>query len=76
MLHGVTFENGRALTYRNRYVETPSLAQQTPTLMSNFGNTSLVEHGGRVLALYEQGVPFEIESDTLRTKGFSTLVAT
>ena len=72
MLHGVEFANGQAVSYANRYIQTRSLMQQTPTLLSNFGNTSLVHHGGRVLALYEQGIPFEIQVPSLETTGTFT----
>ena len=69
MLHSVELSNGRALSYRNKWVQTDSFASGRSTLFSNYGNTSLLNHGNRLLALYEQGAPFEIELPSLNTIG-------
>ncbi|KAF9602961.1 hypothetical protein IFM89_032964 [Coptis chinensis] len=38
-------------------------------VMKNVANTSVVKWGGRLLCLWEGGVPYEIESETLDTVG-------
>ncbi|MEO6098041.1 MAG: carotenoid oxygenase family protein [Fibrobacteria bacterium] len=43
----------------------PSVADGSP----NLANTSLIRHGGRLLALYEAGLPTEIDPLTLETLG-------
>lgn len=49
---------------RNRWRD-PSVAGRS----ANLANTSLVFHGGRLLALYEAGLPMEIDPRTLETLG-------
>jgi len=68
MLHGVRLQAGRALWYRNRYIHTLALAGGG-SLAANWGNTALREHAGRVLALYEAGVPYHVDPETLATHG-------
>jgi carotenoid cleavage dioxygenase len=76
MLHGVRIANGRALTYRNRWVRTRSFLGQTKYLKSfgridltaSVANTSVVEHGGRILALVESSFPYEVTRE-LETVG-------
>ena len=70
MLHGVRLEGGRALWYRNRYVRTAALtAGMADNLAANRGNTSIKAHAGKLLALYEVGVPYEISPADLSTVG-------
>ena len=70
MLHGIRFADGKAEWYRNRFIRTPAFEQmQGDSLAANRANTSLVEHAGKVLALYEVGQPFEISPDDLSTIG-------
>lgn len=57
MLHAIRLEGGRALRYRNRWVEAPTTA-----------NTSIVRHAGRMLALAETTAPFVVD-EALRTLG-------
>ena len=44
MLHGLELSCGRAISYRNRWVQTAALGTDNWTLLSNLGNTSLVHH--------------------------------
>jgi carotenoid cleavage dioxygenase len=57
MLHAVRIEGGRAAWYRNRWMRTP-----------HGPNTSVVRHAGRILALVEAALPFEVD-DTLESVG-------
>ncbi len=68
MLHGVRIENGRARSYRNRWVRTRSYLGKT-TYLRAFGridltasvaNTSIVAHAGKLLALVESSFPYEV----------------
>lgn len=38
-------------------------------LPTNLANTNVVEHAGRLYALWEGGPPYEVDPDTLETKG-------
>jgi carotenoid cleavage dioxygenase-like enzyme len=79
MLHAIYLENGRA-RYRNRWVVTEDLAAErasghrlfnstfSPGPHADLANTNIVYHGGRYLALYEGGRPYEITRD-LETRG-------
>jgi carotenoid cleavage dioxygenase-like enzyme len=67
MIHGVRLNEGRAEWYRNRWVRTRELAGD-PFLRADgtfdytavAANTHVLEHGGRLLALVENGFPYEI----------------
>ena len=69
MLHGVHLSGGRALSYRNRWIQTEAYTSGNPQLLSNLGNTALTHHGGKLLALYEMGPPHEITMPSLETVG-------
>lgn len=71
MVHGVRLEKGKALWYRARYVETAQLGeeQQAPTALRHPANTSLLWHGGRLLALAEVGLPYVLSPEDLSTIG-------
>ncbi|MBX3274214.1 MAG: carotenoid oxygenase family protein [Sandaracinaceae bacterium] len=70
MLHGVRLEGGRALWYRNRYVQTRALQTgMADSLAASRANTSIKSHAGKLLALYEAGVPHEITPRELGTVG-------
>lgn len=75
MLHGVRIRNGKALWYRNRYIQTPLLGVdpagglRAPTLQDHASNVSVFEHAGRLLTSGEVGLPYEIDPDTLGTLG-------
>jgi len=77
MVHGVSLRGGRAEWYRNRWVLGPSAAahlDRTPTVPAaggvfpGDGNTNLVHHAGKVLALEELSCPYVIGRD-LQTLG-------
>lgn len=69
MLHGVRLQRGRASWYRNRWVRTGALAGRRfltwrgVDLTATPANTHVIEHGGRLLALVEQGLPYEVDRD-------------
>ncbi|MFC5062666.1 carotenoid oxygenase family protein [Actinomycetospora atypica] len=69
MLHGVRLQAGRASWYRNRWVRTGALAGRKfltwrgVDLTAVPANTHVIEHGGKLLALVEQGLPYEVDRD-------------
>jgi carotenoid cleavage dioxygenase-like enzyme len=79
MVHAIYIESGRA-RYRNRWVMTNEAQQEKAAgqriFNSSFSapphadlaNTNIVHHAGRYLALYEAGVPYELDRD-LNSKG-------
>ncbi|MGK0360762.1 MAG: carotenoid cleavage dioxygenase-like enzyme [Bradymonadia bacterium] len=75
MVHGVRIENGEALWYRNRYIQTPGFRGEAdgpiPTIEDNASNVSLVHHAGKILTLGEVGLPFHLDTD-LSTVGAHT----
>lgn len=67
MIHGVRIARGRADWYRNRWVRTPALdgAKLFPApgrmdLAASAAATSVIVHAGRILALQEVNLPFEV----------------
>lgn len=52
-------------TYRNRFTDDPSVLQADRTT----ANTAFLHHHGRFFALKEDGLPHEIDPQTLETKG-------
>lgn len=79
MLHAVHLSNGEAKSYRNRWVRTKELAEKTgltaatdgsqvELMIQSSGNVNVIGHGGRVLALPEVGLPYEMTLQ-LETKG-------
>jgi carotenoid cleavage dioxygenase len=74
MLHAITLGNGKCLGYRNRWVRTPVLASPgVPRAALAFdaatgafdprvstANTHIVSFAGRLLALEEGGLPYEV----------------
>ena len=76
MIHGVRLEGGRAKWYRNRWVRTDSFIKDFPlynadgtrNLRASVGNTHVVNHAGKTLALVESSLPYEISND-LETLG-------
>ncbi|MEV1295606.1 carotenoid oxygenase family protein [Pseudonocardia sp. NPDC049635] len=70
MLHGIRLRDGRAEWYRNRWVRTgllegrpPFTPDGTPDLTAVPANTHVVPHAGRILALVEAGLPYEVTPD-------------
>ena len=76
MLHGVRLENGKALWYRNKFVQTGLLGIDSsgvpPTGGNNASNVSAIYHGDRLLTSGEIGLPFEIDPNDLSTRGLHT----
>lgn len=74
MLHAVQIENGQA-AYRNRFVRTPyfegdlNLMSARGNLAASPANTSIIQHGGRWLALEEAHLPWAVN------RGLETLGA-
>ena len=76
MVHGVRLEAGRAAWYRNRYVQTTKLAKgleaTDPETMfdptASAANTHVLAHAGRIWALEEGHLPYELNSE-LETLG-------
>jgi len=76
MVHGVRLEGGRAKWYRNRYVRTPKYlngmdAMDPETMFdptASAANTHVLAHAGRIWALEEGHLPWEI-SPELETIG-------
>jgi carotenoid cleavage dioxygenase-like enzyme len=78
MVHGIDISTGKARAYRNRFVRTSKVAESRPDLPAvgttppgamNPGNgqVHVIEHAGRILALGEVGLPYELtrELDTV-----------
>ncbi|TPQ18134.1 carotenoid oxygenase family protein [Streptomyces sporangiiformans] len=74
MVHGIRLREGRAEWYRNRWVRTPALdgapymTEQGPDLTASTAGTHVIEHAGRLLALCESNLPFELTTE-LETVG-------
>jgi len=71
MVHGVELDGGNANWYRNRFVQTPLYKSPTETsLLDSLGgldrslaNTHIISHAGKILALEELHLPFEMTPD-------------
>ncbi|SEH04118.1 carotenoid cleavage dioxygenase [Nonomuraea solani] len=83
MVHAIELRDGRALSYRNRWVRTdqacaklgeqPPAGQPDDVFPVGTANTNLISHGGRILALYEACLPTQItaELDTVGRYDFA-----
>ncbi len=75
MLHGVRLQSGTASDYRGRYVQTdvlgvpPGPIMGPPGLTEHQANTSVVSHAGRLFAISEVGLPYEVSPTDLSTVG-------
>ncbi|MGB5265528.1 MAG: carotenoid oxygenase family protein [Polyangiales bacterium] len=74
MLHSVRLSKGRAISYRNRWVQTGLLDRATvpggpPSGPNNQSNVSAVLHAGRLLSSGEVGLPFAVDPSDLSTLG-------
>jgi carotenoid cleavage dioxygenase-like enzyme len=85
MLHGVRLRDGRAEWYRNRWIRTGRLAGSpsmrpdgTRDLAAVPANTHVIEHAGRILALVEAGLPYEVtpELETVGPRDFDGRLTT
>lgn len=85
MLHGVRLREGRAEWYRNRWVDTALLrgkpryrANGSVDLEVSTAGTHIVSLGGKLLALWEGGYPYEVtrELDTVGVFNFDGRLTT
>ena len=72
MLHGIRIRDGRAEWYRNRYVQTPFIANPATDILdpsvlmdmkSSKANTHVIGHAGKILALEEGHFPYVIDGE-------------
>jgi carotenoid cleavage dioxygenase len=80
MVHGVELGGGEARSYRNRWVRTDDIARamgEEPVTgpmppLYDTSNTHVIAHAGRILALTEGSMPYELspELETLRRTDF------
>lgn len=81
MVHGVDLHGGQARWYRNRWVRSPEATERlggTPVPREEggwytaSGNTNVFAHGGRILAVTEGSLPYELtpELDTVAARNF------
>jgi carotenoid cleavage dioxygenase len=80
MVHGVELRDGRAASYRNRWVRTDAEAERLgeparggpPQPMYDSSNTNVLAHAGRILAMTEGCMPYELtpELDTIGRTDF------
>ncbi len=81
MIHGVRLRDGTAEWYRNRYVQTPFIADPTRSVIdqeslgdmtSSKANTHVIGHAGKILALEEGHFPYVLtgELDTVGPTDF------
>ena len=70
MIHGVEFANGKANWYRNRYVRTTLFEDPEADAMEalleldkSAANTHVIAHAGRILALEEAHLPWEVNAE-------------
>jgi carotenoid cleavage dioxygenase len=75
MLHSIELRDGKAVSYRNRWVRTDHASEQLgetpPTgqpddvldVLPNPANTHVVAHAGKILALVEAFLPTEVRPD-------------
>lgn len=65
MLHAISFDDGRATRYRNRWARTRRWARvhdpaREPSLVDTNPNVNVLAHAGEILALAEGGAPLAI----------------
>lgn len=75
MLHAITFRDGAALSYRNRWVQTRAWGEHNKvvhraSLLETNPNVNLISHAGELLALAEGGIPLVV-NEKLETLGQS-----
>ena len=81
MVHGVDLHGGRARWYRNRWVRSPEASAhlgESPVPHEDggwypgSGNTNVFAHAGRILAVTEGSLPYELtgDLDTVATRNF------
>ncbi|MET8830183.1 carotenoid oxygenase family protein [Streptomyces sp. NPDC004610] len=71
MVHGIRLDGGRAVSYRNRWVRTPTFEtgatvygpDGSVNLANGRANTHVIRHAGRTLALMETCYPYELSHE-------------
>jgi carotenoid cleavage dioxygenase len=73
MIHGIRLRDGQAEWYRNRYVQTPFIAEpdrqvidmaaSLTDMTSSKANTNVLGHAGQILALEEGHFPYLLDGD-------------
>ncbi|MFM2073292.1 MAG: hypothetical protein RLZZ623_3556 [Actinomycetota bacterium] len=70
MVHGVRLADGKAEWYRNRFIQTPNIADPVADPMSTMGdltrgtgNTHVMAHNGEILCLEEGHWPWQIDNE-------------
>ncbi len=82
MIHGIELADGRATSYRNRWVRTNGFREGRSTMSADgtidLANTHVFVHAGRVLALMETSGPTEIGTklDTVGRHDFGGRLST
>ena len=84
MVHAIELREGRAVSYRNRWVRTRKLSGEIGTPaprgpiepIDGPANTHVIAHGGRILALVESGFPHRLSPElaTLCIEDFSGML--
>lgn len=80
MLHGLDLSDGQANWYRNRFVQTRTLRGEARYVnekgevdfTAGLANTHVIQHAGRILALVENGLPWQVDRqlDTIGVHDF------
>jgi carotenoid cleavage dioxygenase len=76
MIHAISFSDGRATGYRNRWVRTRALSGKVGTPLprgpaepiEGAANTHVVRFAGTILALAESGFPYAVSPDLERAR--------
>jgi carotenoid cleavage dioxygenase len=73
MVHGVSIKDGAARSYRNRWIRTEQVEEllglpagrisPNKPMQHGSGSVNVIGHGGRILALPEVGLPWELDPD-------------
>ncbi|MEJ2130793.1 MAG: carotenoid oxygenase family protein [Gammaproteobacteria bacterium] len=82
MVHGVELTDGKAIWYKNRWIMSPEVSERrglepvptptSPTAFDGSGNTNVFAHAGRIFAVNELSLPYELNPslDTLKREDF------
>ena len=70
MLHKIELGDGEAMAYKSAWTQTPALEGMMSGIGAGRANTSLIVHADKLLALYEVSPPFEIDPETLASRGY------
>jgi carotenoid cleavage oxygenase len=72
MVHGIELGDGKAISYRNRWIRTPHVEEyeRLPAAPASpnshpigSGGVNVMAHAGRILGLGEAGLPYELDGD-------------